>query len=247
MSGDFPPNTNIGGINKNNLYIMRHHILRVSSTEQRKIIKDFIDKNHSYINYSDRPSRKLYWMIFEENNLIGVFGLGSCFHRPKSVSTYMEKHNLQFNEVGNNIVFCLSGFKGKNVGTKVLSLCRKDAIKWWYEKYGDMLKAFQTFILPPRTGAVYRADNWEMLGQTTGGKSLITQTISKSVYEKNPDEYPNIQIKTFKSGKIRYLNRSFKETEPKLIFMLLTKPKSWKFLESKNKKLKTIQKSLNDW
>jgi hypothetical protein len=204
---------------------MEYTIERVTHKDQRDTMKQFINTYHSYITYSDRPSRKLYWMIYEDERLVGIFGLGSCFHRPKVVSTFMEEHNLEFNEVGNNIVFCLANHKGKNVGSRVLSLCRKDAIKWWGERYDDTLKAFQTFILPPRTGAVYRADNWKQLGITSGGQSLITNTIKKKDYEADPERYPNIQIKVFKSGEIKYLLRSYKNTEPKLILMKLNSDK----------------------
>ena len=204
---------------------MEYRIERATNKEQWKPLRQFIDDYPSYINYSDRPSRKLYWTIYEDNQIIGAFGLGSCFHRPKVVSLFMEEHNLEFNEVANNIVFCLANYKGKNVGSRVLSLCRKDAIKWWEERYGDTLKAFQTFILPPRTGAVYKADNWKELGTTSGGKTLVTKTVRKVDYEENPDNYPNIEIRTFNNGQIRYLMRSFKETEPKLIFMKLNSVK----------------------
>lgn len=159
--------------------------------------------------------------------MIGVFALGSAFAKPKTIMNYMEQNNLQFNEVANNIVFCLANQQNKNAGTKLLSLVRKDAIKWWYERYTDRLKAFQTFILPPRTGAVYKADNWEQLGVTTGGKTQTVKTIPKKEYEENKEKYDkqNIEIRTFNNGQTRYLIRGFQETEPKLIFMKLNKEK----------------------
>lgn len=203
-----------------------YSIERVTNKDQRKVMRAFIDENHSYINYSDRPSRKLYWLLFENGKMIGVFGLGSCFHRPKAVNKFMTDNNLEFNEVGNNTVFCLAHHEGRNAGSSLLALCRVDAIDWWYERYGDILKSFQTFILPPRTGAVYKADNWSELGHTSGGNTLITNTIRKKDYESEPEKYPNIEIRTFKNGQIRYLVRSFKKTEPKLIFMKLNTSKN---------------------
>ena len=204
---------------------MIYHIERITTTPQRNIMKSFINEYHSYINYADRPSRKIYWMLYENNERVGIFGLGSCFHRPKAVSNFMESNSIVFNEVANNIVYCLANHKGRNAGSSLLALCRKDAILWWYERYGDILRAFQTFILPPRTGAVYKADNWKELGNTTGGRTLITNTIRKVVYDENPDKYPNIEIRTFKNGQTKYLWRTFKTTEPKLIFMKLNTSK----------------------
>jgi len=139
--------------------------------------------------------------------MVGVFALGSAFSHLKVIKEYMKDNNLLFNEIANNIVFCLANCNNKNDGTRLLSLVRRDAIKWWYERYGDKLKAFQTFILPPRTGAIYKADNWNKLGVTTGEK------------------HPEAEIRTFKNGEVKYLLREYRETEPKLIFMKLNKEK----------------------
>lgn len=174
-----------------------------------------MDANHSYIRWADRPSRKLYWLLYEDGRHVGVFGLGSAFARPKAIAEYMQKNALGFNQVGNNIVYCLAGHCDRNAGTKFLKLLRKDAALWWAERYGDTLCALQTFILPPRTGAVYKADNWEQLGTTTGGKTQSSRTL----YGDDIAKHPEAERRVFKSGEVKYLLREFKTTEPKLIFM----------------------------
>jgi len=158
--------------------------------------------------------------------MVGVFALGSAFAKPKTIQKYMKDNNIEFNEIANNIVFCLANCKNKNAGTIFLKLCRQDAIKWWYERYNDYLKVFQTFILPPRTGAVYKADNWSEIGITTG-KSQKAKTIPKLEYESNKEYYDNknIEIRTFNNGQTRYIIREFNETEKKIIFMKLNKEK----------------------
>jgi hypothetical protein len=203
-----------------------YRIERVEDTETRRIMKDFINYNHSYINFADRPSRKLYWMLHENENLVGVFGLGSAFSHPKAVKNFMKVNNLEFNNIANNIVYCLSYHQNKNAGSKLLSLVRKDAIKWWHERYGDRLIAFQTFVLPSsnRTGAIYKADNWICLGETSGGKTQKTRTL----YGEDREKYPNAEIRTFKSGETKYILREFTETEKKLIFMKLNSEKEIK-------------------
>jgi len=190
-------------------------IQRATTTALRTQARNFVNAHHSYIKWADRPSRKLYWLLYEQGNLVGVFGLGSAFARPKPVATYMLEQKLQFNEVANNIVYALFGCKDKNAGTRFLRLLRRDGCLWWHERYGDNLKAFQTFILPPRTGALYKADNWKQLGQTTGGKSLTVKTL----YGAEREKHPEAEVRTFKSGEIKYLLRTFRDTEPKLIFM----------------------------
>lgn len=148
-----------------------------------------------------------------------MWGLGSAFARPKAVAAYMGKHGCAFNEVGNNIVYCLAGHTDRNAGTKLLRLLRLDAAAWWLERYGDTLKALQTFILPPRNGAVYKADNWEELGETSAGKSMRMVTL----YGADRDKHPEAEVRTFKSGEVKYLLREWAESEPKLIFMRLVK------------------------
>jgi len=158
--------------------------------------------------------------------MVGVFALGSAFSKPKIIQEFMKDYNIEFNELANNIVFCLANQQNRNAGTKLLSLVRKDAIKWWYERYNNYLKAFQTFILPPRVGAIYKADNWIEIGITTG-KSQKAKTIPKLEYENNKEYYDdkNIEIRTFNNGQTRYIIREFNETEKKLIFMKLNSQK----------------------
>ena len=194
-------------------------------------MRNFIDNYHSYIKYSDRPSRKLYWLLYEENVIIGVFGLASAFSHSRHVKEYMERHKISFNEIANNIVFCMYGHKDQNAGTKLLSMIRKDAILWWNERYGDYLKAFQTFILPPRIGAVYKADNWEFIGETTGQSQK-----TKNIRPKDLDKYPNAQKKIFGDGRIEYCIYIENNVEKKLIFMKLNKEKELNKIINKNTK-----------
>jgi hypothetical protein len=196
---------------------LQFSVSRAVTTEMRTAARDFVNAHHSYIKWADRPSRKCYWLLYENEILVGVFGLGSAFARPKPIATYMTEHGLGFNEVANNIVYALFGCQDKNAGTRFLKMLRRDAVVWWKERYGDDLKAFQTFILPPRTGAMYKADNWQQLGSTTGGK---TQTM-RTLYGEERTKHPEAEIRTFKSGEVKYLLREFRDTEPKLIFMRL--------------------------
>ena len=177
-------------------------IERCTDTLSRAIAKHTIDIWHSYIKFADRPSRKLYWLLWECDTLIGVFGLGSCFHKPKAMRDFMAEHNVAFNEVGNNIVFCLLPNHSKNAGSKALKLVRNDAKQWWMERYGDTLRYMQTFIEPPRTGAVYKADNWIEIGITSGAPQHV-----RTLYGDEIDAHPEAERRVFKSGEIRYLLR----------------------------------------
>lgn len=198
---------------------MIHAIRLLSTHDEREQAKSFVNTNHSYIQWADRPSRKIYWSLWENERMVGVFGLGSAFHRPKAVQDYMERHTLAFNEVANNIVYCLSGHTDRNTGSKFLALLRRDAIRVWRERYGDTCRAFQTFILPPRTGAMYKADNWHVIGMTSGTSSLRAKTIKPSEVSLYPSE--KVERRVFKSGEVKYLFRYPVHTEAKIILMRL--------------------------
>lgn len=191
-----------------------HTVERATEKEARASAAAFVNANHSYIKWADRPSRKLYWRLFEDGRLVGVFGLGSAFIRPKAVADFVAQRGIMFNEVANNIVYCLGGHEDENAGTKLLALVRKDAILWWKERYDDNLRLFQTFILPPRNGSVYKADNWQQIG-VTAGATQATRTIRPSDLAAHPDARKRV----FASGEVRYTIRTFVETPAKLIFV----------------------------
>lgn len=178
----------------------------------------FVDRHHSYIRWVNRPSRKLFWSVVEDGERIGVFGLSSAYDWPKDVAAYMTANGLTFNQVANNVVFALHGSADKNAGTKALSLIRRDAIRWWRDRYGDDLRAFQTFIAPPRTGALYRADNWSHIGMTSGD-GVETETLT--------DDDPRTPTRLFDygDGNVRRVIQTRTDVAPKIILMRLVSKK----------------------
>ena len=50
----------------------------------------------------------------------------------------------------------------------VLKQLRKEAPVEWERKYGDKLEYLITFVGGGHNGAVYKADNWEIIGETSG-------------------------------------------------------------------------------
>jgi len=200
-------------------------ILRATNKELRDQTKEFIDTYHSYIKWQNRPSRRLYWLLYEDKILVGVFALASAFSNPKDVKNFMNTNNIEFNELANNIVYCLANCRNKNAGTIFLKMCRQDAIKWWYERYGDKLKAFQTFILPPRTGAIYKADNWIKIGKTSGYSRKTITITEEEAFDENSNRNKGVRIKKFSDGSVCYKIQEDIKTDPKLIFMKLNSQK----------------------
>ena len=99
---------------------MTHSCVRIEHPADRAAARAFVDAHHSYIKWADRPSRKMYWQLFEDDRMVGVFGLGSAFAKPKAVAQFMAEHSIVFNEVGNNIVYALHGHQDRNAGSALL-------------------------------------------------------------------------------------------------------------------------------
>jgi hypothetical protein len=55
-----------------------------------------------------------------------------------------------------------------NAGTQILKQLRNLAPIAWKKKYDNDLKILITFVAGGNNGAVYLADNWEVIGKTAG-------------------------------------------------------------------------------
>jgi hypothetical protein len=109
--------------------------------------------------------RQLNYIIYKFKKPIGIISASSP---PLNYKLFREYFSIQDDiYILNNNVFRLVESE-KNDGSQILKLYR-DKIKSDYkEKYKTELKGIVTFIEKPRTGAVYKADNWEYIGETKG-------------------------------------------------------------------------------
>lgn len=109
--------------------------------------------------------RCLCYYVIKEQRVIGIIGGASPPINYKKFNNYFndvdEKHFL------NNNVFRLIDHT-RNYGTMTLSRFRRQVKKDYERRYEDELIGLVTFVEPPRTGAVYKADNWDYLGMTQG-------------------------------------------------------------------------------
>ena len=149
----------------------------VVTKRQKEEVKNIIETYHSYVASAASVGRRIDWLIYytEEGNLpecIGMIGLGSSVYPPpkdllRKVGMSKEQYRQVFNSFANNWRFCLKK-KIPNAGTQILKLVRKSCQQIWKEKYGDDLQHLLTFVAGGNTGAVYKADNWEVAGETAG-------------------------------------------------------------------------------
>jgi len=108
--------------------------------------------------------RQLNYFIKYDGEIIGIIG---CNSPPLNYLKFNKFFYKDYEKtVVNNNVFRL--IKHTYYGSQILKIFRKRIVKDYYDTYGDFLYGITTFVEPPRTGIVYKADNWSALGQTQG-------------------------------------------------------------------------------
>lgn len=139
--------------------------------------------------------RQLIYKIYNDKDFVGIITGGSA-------TLYLPNRNEFFGDtyylngiINNNFFHLIDNHEDKNLGTKVLALWRKKVIIDWQQKYKDKVIGFESLVELPRTGAMYKADNWTLVGQTKGytcrrvsGKETGKFTGGKRVWNTNLDE-----------------------------------------------------------
>jgi hypothetical protein len=151
-------------------------LVQVNNEMQKAIVKTIIEKRHSYVASNSSVGRRIDWLIYVGDGIlsqcIGMIGIGSSVYPPpKDILNYLNvsknEYKDKFNSIANNWRFCFI-VQIKNAGTQVLKQLRQKAPLAWKAKYGDDLTHIITFVGADKTGAVYLADNWQMIGHTAG-------------------------------------------------------------------------------
>ena len=138
----------------------------------REMAKTIVESHHSYVPTYKSVGRRIDWLVYIDDELSGMIGIGSSTYPPcKDILRHLgmtkTEYKDRFNTFANNWRFCMMR-SVKNAGTRILKLLRKQAKVEWKRKYGDDLEYLITFVGAGHNGAVYRADNWDCIGKTSG-------------------------------------------------------------------------------
>lgn len=75
--------------------------------------------------------------------------------------------------LANNTRFCvLPAWNIKNVATRTLALCERRISQDWREAYGHPILLLETFVDEHHRGTLYRAANWQYIGDTRGFRRI---------------------------------------------------------------------------
>ena len=148
----------------------------VESDLQKRLVKSIITKHHSYVPSNRSVGRRIDWLIYEDDEFpsrcIGMIGIGSSVYPPpKDLLRYVgmtkSEYKDNFNSFANNWRFCMTT-PIPNAGSRILKQLRHLAPIEWEKKYKNFLTHIITFVGGGNNGAVYKSDNWKMVGETSG-------------------------------------------------------------------------------
>jgi hypothetical protein len=151
-------------------------LVEVKTKYQKILVKNIIENHHSYVPTNSSVGRRIDWLIYENEddlkNPVGMIGIGSSVYPPpkdilNELNVSKEEYKKIFNSIANNWRFCMVK-KIPNAGTQILKQLRLLCPISWKIKYNDDLKWIITFVAGGNNGAVYLADNWKMIGKTSG-------------------------------------------------------------------------------
>ena len=151
-------------------------LVLVENQIQKDMVKHIIVKHHSYVPTHRSVGRRIDWLIYEDDKFpsecIGMIGIGSSVYPPpKDLLSYVgmtkSEYKDNFNSFANNWRYCMTE-QIPNAGSQILKLLRHHAPIEWKKKYKNFLTHLITFVGGGNNGAVYRADNWDMVGHTAG-------------------------------------------------------------------------------
>ena len=167
----------------------------VSTFEQKELVKSIIINHHSYVPTTKSVGRRIDWLIQYQDRIVGMIGIGSSVYPPpkdilRYLNTSKEEYKTIFNSIANNWRFCMSE-RIPNLGTRILKELRINAPIEWNKKYNNNLTHIITFVGGNKNGAVYKADNWKVIGETSG----LPAHKSSSMKWNNKEELKELFVK----------------------------------------------------
>ena len=130
-------------------------------------------RDRHYIPNNGAVGQQLHYLILLDNEVVGIISAGSAAYavgeRDKFFGITKDNRKAALNSIVDNTVFRLEK-NLPNLGTQILALWRKTVQADWKKEYGVAVAGFETFIIENsrRKGALYMADNWTYVGETSG-------------------------------------------------------------------------------
>ena len=150
-------------------------------------------RDRHYIPNHGAVGQQLHYLIFLEKEIVGIISGGSATYAVKCRDDFFgitkENRVVSLNGIVDNTVFRLEK-NLPNLGTQILKLWRNRIISDWKAKYGVDVCGFETFIIgnERRIGALYKADNWTYVGETSGSAKVHDKGIANKQHREDTEK-----------------------------------------------------------
>lgn len=176
-------------------------------------------RDRHYIPNHGAVGQQMHYLICMDDEVIGIISGGASAYSVKCRDDYFgitkDNRDVALNGIVDNTVFRLER-NLPNLGTQILKAWRKQVAIDWQKKYGVRVAGFETFIIEDerRKGALYKADNWQLAGVTSGSSKYHSngignpqkriQTVQKLVFCRRIDgvELPKVYYSNWKTPNI---------------------------------------------
>lgn len=138
----------------------------VRTKQSNKIARYYISTHYTQTRWF--VGRNLCYLIKVDNEICGVMVGGSTSYYLPGRKEFFGDVDIQ--DIINNRLFRIEN-NTPNLGTQLLKLWRYKVVEDWELTYHSIPIGFETLVKPPRTGAVYKADNWTFTAITKGYKA----------------------------------------------------------------------------
>jgi len=129
---------------------------------------------HHYLGSLPKIGRTIWYVATAEDQWLAllIFSAAAlqCSARDQWIGWGYRHQSDRLHLVANNSRFLiLPDHHVKNLGSQILSLCRRRIQKDWLDRFAYPLLMLETFVDPERFhGTIYRASNWILVGSTKG-------------------------------------------------------------------------------
>jgi hypothetical protein len=167
---------------------------QVRRTEFEKLFNSLINEYH-YLGYTQPVGEHLKYIAFSQERPIACLAWSSApwfiGDRDRFIGWGPETRKTNLHLIANNTRFLILPWVDVScLGSYLLALNRKMLSQDWVRLYHHPLYLVETFVDKSKfVGVVYRADNWNCIGETTGlGK--LSKTLKPILPKKTIYVYP---------------------------------------------------------
>ena len=165
------------------LLFMKYNVELIRCKRSNPEYQEIRDRH--YIPNHGTFGQQIHYLIKLDGETVGIISGASAVYAVKARDDYFgltkENKRVALNSIINNTVFRLEK-NLPNLGTQILAMWRKQIAADWEAQYHVRVHGFETFVIENETrkGCMYKADNWEYVGQTKGSTKTHNGMQNKS-------------------------------------------------------------------